>query len=81
MVAVYGARSHHQFIDGFHTGYNLEALYELKHSLQTDEFDESIDHGLAYYKTHLLKQMDCKYYHNNRYPLDLTSRSSRDHLD
>lgn len=68
---VYGARSHHQFIDGFHTGYNLEALYELKHSLQTNEFDESIDHGLVYYKAHLFEEDGtAKYYNNNRYPLD-----------
>ncbi|MEL0608943.1 aspartate-semialdehyde dehydrogenase [Vibrio echinoideorum] len=68
---VYGARSHHQFIDGFHTGYNLEALNELKYSLQTSEFDDSIELGLAYYKEHLFEaDGTAKYYHNNRYPLD-----------
>ncbi|MET2851319.1 aspartate-semialdehyde dehydrogenase [Vibrio owensii] len=68
---VYGARSHHQFIDGFHTGYNLEALNDLKHSLQTTEFDKSIELGLAYYKEHLFEaDGTAKYYHNNRYPLD-----------
>ncbi|WP_199482737.1 aspartate-semialdehyde dehydrogenase [Vibrio owensii] len=68
---VYGARSHHQFIDGFHTGYNLEALNELKNSLQTNEFDESIELGLTYYKEHLFEaDGTAKYYHNNRYPLD-----------
>lgn len=68
---VYGARSHHQFIDGFHTGYNLEALNELKHSLQTNEFDESIELGLTYYKDYLFEaDGTAKYYNNNRYPLD-----------
>ena len=68
---VYGARSHHQFIDGFHTGYNLEALYELKHALQTSDFDESITQGMTYYKTHLFEaDGTAKYYNNNRYPLD-----------
>lgn len=68
---VYGARSHHQFIDGFHTGYNLEALHQLKLSLNTDEFDEPIERGMAFYKAHLFeKDGTAKYYHNNRYPLD-----------
>lgn len=69
---VYGARHHHQFIDGFHTGYNLEALHVLRTALTTSEFDLAIEQGLAYYKTHLFEQDGtAKYYHNNRYPLDM----------
>lgn len=36
---VYGALHHHQFIDGFHTGFNLEALTILKTALKTSEFN------------------------------------------
>ena len=69
---VYGARGHHQFIDGFHTGYNLEALHLLSSVLGIDEFNLSIDKGLAFYKTHLFDQDGtAKYYHNNPYPLDM----------
>ncbi len=69
---VYGARHHHQFIDGFHTGYNLEALHILRTALNTNEFDNAIERGLSYYKTHLFEQDGtAKYYHNNRYPLDM----------
>lgn len=69
---VYGARHHHQFIDGFHTGYNLEALHLLCTALDTDEFNIAIDKGLAFYKTHLFEQDGtAKYYHNNPYPLDM----------
>jgi hypothetical protein len=69
---VYGSRHHHQFIDGFHTGYNLEALHLLRTSLATDVFDRSIDQGLVFYKEHLFEQDGtAKYYHNNRYPLDM----------
>ncbi len=53
---VYGARHHHQFIDGFHTGYNLEALHILRTALNTPEFDSAIDKGLSFYKTHLFEQ-------------------------
>jgi rhamnogalacturonyl hydrolase YesR len=69
---VYGARHHHQFIDGFHTGYNLEALHVLRKAFATSEFDNAIEQGLAYYKEHLFEQDGtAKYYHNNRYPLDM----------
>jgi hypothetical protein len=69
---VYGSRHHHQFIDGFHTGYNLEALHVLRTALATNEFDSAIEQGLRYYKTHLFEQDGtAKYYHNNRYPLDM----------
>ncbi len=69
---VYGSRHHHQFIDGFHTGYNLEALNMLRKALTTNEFDQAISAGLAYYKQHLFEEDGtAKYYHNKRYPLDM----------
>jgi hypothetical protein len=73
---VYGARHHHQFIDGFHTGYNLEALRLLSDELQIGEFESAIAKGLTYYKTHLFEQDGtARYYNNNRYPLDMHSVS------
>lgn len=73
---VYGARHHHQFIDGFHTGYNLEALDEIRRSLGVDEFDEVIAKGLVYYKDNFFtEQGAAKYYNNNAYPLDMHSVS------
>ncbi len=69
---VYGSRHHHQFIDGFHTGYNLEALHVLRTALDTPEFDAVIDKGLQFYKSHLIEEDGtAKYYHTNRYPLDM----------
>lgn len=71
---VYGARHHHQFIDGFHTGYNLEALHLLRLALECHEFDSAIELGLAYYKRELFEQDGtAKYYNKNRYPLDMHS--------
>lgn len=71
---VYGARHHHQFIDGFHTGYNLEALFLIRQVLQIEEFDNSIRKGFAYYKAHFFEtDGTARYYHNNRYPLDMHS--------
>lgn len=71
---VYGARPHHQFIDGFHTGYNLEALSLMSNVLGTDEFDACIRKGLDYYRrTFFLSDGTAKYYHDNTYPLDMHS--------
>ena len=71
---VYGSRHHHQFIDGFHTGYNLEALHLLGNALQTNEFTPAIQSGLTYYKTQFFEaDGTAKYYHNNRFPLDMHS--------
>lgn len=71
---VYGARHHHQFIDGFHTGYNLEALDLLRRSLGVSEFDDSIRKGIQYYKSELIDaDGTAKYYNKNKYPLDMHS--------
>jgi len=71
---VYGALHHHQFIDGFHTGYNLEALDFIQKTLSISEFDAVISKGLDYYKRELIEDDgSAKYYANNRYPLDMHS--------
>lgn len=71
---VYGARHHHQFIDGFHTGYNLEALCLLRDALHTEEFDASIRKGYAYYvDTFFTADGTAKYYNNALYPIDMHS--------
>jgi polysaccharide biosynthesis protein VpsJ len=70
----YGTRSHHGFIDGFHTGYNLEALDSLRNTLGTDEFDEAIAKGMNYYRQHFfLHDGTVKYYHDRIWPLDTHS--------
>jgi len=71
---VYGERSHHQFIDGFHTGYNLEALNLIRKVTNSGELGNAIDIGLKYYTENLfLPDGTPKYYNNNKYPLDMHS--------
>lgn len=71
---VYGARHHHQFIDGFHTGYNLEALCLLRDALGTDEFDACIAKGYRYYvATFFEPDGTAKYYNTSVYPIDMHS--------
>ncbi len=71
---VYGSQAHHNFIDGFHTGYNLEALKMIAHELSINNFDRAIDKGLAYYiECFILPDGTVKYYNDSRYPLDMHS--------
>jgi hypothetical protein len=70
----YGVRSHHTFIDGFHTGYNLEALDLIQRIAGTKEFSGNITKGMDYYKSNfLLPDGTVKYYHDRIWPLDTHS--------
>jgi hypothetical protein len=69
---VYGGRGHHKFIDGFHTGYNLEALNMAKESLSVKDFDNAINQGMQYYRDNFfLGDGTPKYYNNSTYPIDM----------
>ncbi|MDG1286992.1 MAG: hypothetical protein P8P30_05430 [Rickettsiales bacterium] len=68
---VYGTMSHHQFIDGFHTGYNLESLFRSNQILERDDIAAAITKGINYYtETFFDEDGQAAYYHNNPYPLD-----------
>ncbi|NIE56299.1 MULTISPECIES: aspartate-semialdehyde dehydrogenase [unclassified Burkholderia] len=70
----YGLRSHHGFVDGFHTGYNLEALRLLQRSANTHCFSDAIGRGLEYYRnTFFLADGTVKYYDTNVWPIDMHS--------
>lgn len=68
----YGTLSFHQWIDNFHTGYNLECIYEYqKHSNDTT-YQKYIDKGLNYYlKTFFTEDGVSKYYNNSVFPIDI----------
>jgi len=69
---VYGSRGHHRFIDGFHTGFNLEALHSARLALGTGDFDSAIEKGLAYYRRNFfLGDGTPKYYCNRIHPIDM----------
>ena len=69
---VYGAYKIQNWIDSFHTGYNIECLYEYqKYSGDTD-FQQSIDKGLDFYvKNFFLNDGTPKYYHESTFPIDI----------
>lgn len=68
----YGERSHHRWVDNFHTGFNLLSLKEIKDYLKVDLWDEAIDSGLDYHISHhFLEDMTPKYFDNAVYPVDI----------
>lgn len=73
---VYGNQTHHQWIDSFHTGYNLELLYEINNILKNEKYLQAINLGYKYYlDTFIMKDGRVKYYDKSLYPLDVHSYS------
>ena len=67
----YGEAPHHQFTDGFHTGYVLEALDLCSTLLGRTDLDEPIARGLEFYLSKfLLPDGTVPSYSNGKGPLD-----------
>lgn len=62
----------HQWIDNFHTGYNLECLWEYAKYCGDERVIPSIERGFDYY-IHTFFEADgrCRYYNNSLYPIDI----------
>jgi hypothetical protein len=70
----YGESPHYQWIDNFHTGYNLCALRRIAADGGTSEFDESIRAGFSFYRDHFFRRDGApRYFHNATYPIDIHS--------
>ncbi|MDR2407894.1 MAG: delta-aminolevulinic acid dehydratase [Bacteroidales bacterium] len=62
----------HQWIDNFHTGYNLECIYTYQTVSGDNSFASHFEKGLSYYlETFFEKDGMPKYYSNSPYPVDL----------
>jgi hypothetical protein len=68
----YGTLPFHQWIDSFHTGYNLECLNEYQKYSGDLSYKENIQKGLNYYlKTFFTEDGKSKYYNDSLYPIDI----------
>ena len=68
----YGTLPYHQWIDNFHTGYNLECIYTYQTISRDMQFSEHIAKGLAYYlETFFTEEGIAKYYSDSIYPIDI----------
>lgn len=69
---VYGRLPVQNWIDSFHTGYNIEALYTYREKTGDSSFDLQIEKGFRFYIDHFFLPDGCpKYYHNRVYPIDI----------
>lgn len=68
----YGTLSFHQWIDNFHTGFNLECLGTIQHISRSTEFSIPIEKGFDFYlKNFFSSEGISKYYNNKTYPIDI----------
>lgn len=68
----YGELAHHQFIDNFHTGYNLVALKEWMDYTEDNTWQEELEKTYGYFLNTFWLGNGCpKYYHNFLYPIDI----------
>ncbi len=62
----------HQWIDNFHTGYNLECLAEYQKYSGDEAYQRNIEKGFEYYvNTFFEPDGRCRYYDNSLYPIDI----------
>lgn len=68
----YGTLPYHQWIDNFHTGYNLECIFTYQKISGDTQFNNHIQKGLEYYlNTFFTSEGISKYYNNSLYPIDI----------
>jgi hypothetical protein len=68
----YGEGDTQQWVDNFHTGYNLGALRDIGRDIATTEFEQPVRRGFDFYRTHFLRQDGAaRYFHDQTYPIDI----------
>lgn len=69
---VYGLLPVQNWIDSFHTGYNLDALIAYEEQTGDTQFHDAIERGFRFYIEHFFEADGTpKYYHNRTYPIDI----------
>ncbi len=68
----YGTLPFHQWVDNFHTAYNLECLHEYQRVSGDRAFEANIRRGLDYFLANFFTPKgESKYYDNSLYPIDI----------
>ncbi len=71
---LYGESAHQNWVDNFHTGYNLCALRSIARDARTTEFDGCIRRGFSFYRAHFIREDGAPgYFHNRVHPIDIHS--------
>jgi hypothetical protein len=68
----YGELPGQEWVDNFHTGYNLSGLHDVCDYLPTSEFESNIRRGFAFYRKHFFREDGAvRYFHDRTYPIDI----------
>lgn len=68
----YSTLPYHQWIDSFHTGYNLECIAEYQRYSGDFSYERDLQRGFQYYLAHFfMEDGRCKYYNDSLYPIDI----------
>jgi len=68
----YGTSKVHQWIDNFHTGYNIECIFDYQNFSGDHTYNFHYQNGLKYYLNTFFLENGCpKYYSNKLYPIDI----------
>ena len=68
----YGTLPFHHWVDSFHTGYNVECIYDYGRYSGDKSFDSNVSLGFNYYiNTFFTVQGKPKYYNDSLYPIDI----------
>lgn len=69
---VYGLMPFQNWVDSFHTGYNLDALIAYQENTGDKSFNKYIEKGFDYYiHHHFDEKNEPKYYDTKKYPIDI----------
>lgn len=69
---VYGELPTQQWVDNFHTGYNLCALRTIGRCAPTSEFEPHVSRGFVFYREHFFREDGApRYFHDRTYPIDI----------
>lgn len=68
----YGETATQQWIDNFHTGYNLHGLRVIDRARGTREFAGHVQRGYAFWRRHFVRPDGvAPYFHDRTYPIDI----------
>lgn len=68
----YGTLPYHQWVDNFHTGYNLECIHVYRKISGDTSYDEQFEKGMSYYlNTFFTEEGIAKYYNDSIFPIDI----------
>lgn len=67
----YGEGLRWRWVDGYHTGFVIDALHWYMESAGDSQYQDRLKRGMDYYRQHLFIGVMPKHYNSNAYPIDI----------